>query len=282
MGKLDGLKGAFDKASGAIKETTSKVGEKAKEADVEKIRKTTVNALNSAKDVANNLQDQIKNFDAEKAKEAAINAADSGLKAMKKHFVDKAETDKTAKEILKNNIETNDKLSIEDSLKIVYILMLADQKADELEKETMRNIKNEVDIENSVDEAAIINYCDSLIEKSRGEEYLDYLIDEISNIIINSKNTKNGSISRKYLLWNLLVIAYSDGEYSKEEKEIIRVVTRRLEINKDVIQEMELAIQTIMSINEEKNILDGNQFDEKELKERVNTIMESVHELIGE
>jgi hypothetical protein len=99
--------------------------------------------------------------------------------------------------------------------------------------------------------------------------------------------TDTGVIDRKILLWNLVVIAYSDGEYSVDEGKIIRFVARTLGVDRAFIPEMESSIQALMAIeNEEKFLKESDrrygkiEAELNELTDRKNTIKQGIHALI--
>ena len=82
-------------------------------------------------------------------------------------------------------------------------------------------------------------------------------------------------------------MAYSDGEYSENEKAVLNIVSRRMEIDSSIILEMEAAVSTMDALMKQEDtfknsdkaysIIDANL---KEIEYRRNAIMQSVRELI--
>ena len=93
----------------------------------------------------------------------------------------------------------------------------------------------------------------------------------------------------KLLLWNLLVVAQSDSCYQEEEAKLIRYIARHLEIDKSIVPEMEHALRAMLAIENEMEWLKSTDrpFGTvepvlTELAERKATIVQAVHDLIGD
>ena len=96
-------------------------------------------------------------------------------------------------------------------------------------------------------------------------------------------------IAKSTLIWNLLSVAMGDGKYSKEERNLIKFIVRKLDIDKSIYLELENKMKTLESIdNEEKwiktvskpyNVVDKQI---KELSNRRETIIKSLKVLIND
>ena len=283
MGKFDDLKKSLAKTTEKVKETAKDAGDKLKNVDFKEVVDKTSNSI---KNTAGNLQDSIKNFDAATAKESVSEMVKKGGDALKQHFENAKETDRKVKSVLKESQLARDKVLPEDALKMIYLLMLADKTVSDEEKERFNLIVPELDVEGQCDKRAIVDECNDLLSTS-SNNFMDYISDGIQDALYHSKESGKGTIDKKLLLWNLLAVAYSDGEYSDSEKAVLNIVNRRMEIDPSIILEMETSVSTLDALmkqeeelkhsNKAYSIIDTNL---KEIEYRKNTIMQSVYELI--
>ena len=66
-----------------------------------------------------------------------------------------------------------------------------------------------------------------------------------------SEQVGNTIITPKLFIWDLLTIAYSDGNYNKVERKLIKYIVRKTNIDKAIFLEMESSLLTIMDIEKE-------------------------------
>ena len=242
MGKFDTLKQTLSKTAEKAKETAKDATGKLKDIDFKEVASKTEDTLKST---AQNLQSSIQNFDAATAKESVTNMAKNGVDALKQHFKNAKETDEKVKAVLKENALARDKVMTEDALKIVYLLMLADKTVSKEENERFDSIVKELDTENECNKQEIIDECNALIATSGNYDFMEYISDGVQDALHHSKEIGKGTINKKLLLWNLLAVAYSDGDYSEGEKSVLRIINRRMEIDPSIILEMETAVSTL-------------------------------------
>ena len=177
-----------------------------------------------------------------------------------------------------------------DAMKIVYYVMAADGKMDKLELKGFDNIGKQVDPKFKENKKEIEDECKKTIKAAKkNEEYLDILLESVVDIIKDSAKSSEGSIPPKLLLWNLIVIAFAEGKYSKTEKRIIHAVARRTKIDSTIVKEMENSVRTVQLIEKEETALRGSKkiYSEvdtilKELGHRKEVIMESAFALIND
>lgn len=119
------------------------------------------------------------------------------------------------------------------------------------------------------------------------EDFQDLLHEKIEKELTGSADSKERAVLPKQLIWNLLVTAYADQNYSSEEGRIIRHVIRTLNIDQGVIDEMENSLHAFEAIEEESEwllnsnicLLDKQEMIE-ELEKRKQVILDSVKTLI--
>ena len=284
MSKFDELKESLAKSAEKAKEAAAEAGTKLKETDYKELAQKTQDSLKST---AENVQTSIRNFDADSAKEDISNMAKKGTDSLKRYLQNSKETDSKVRRVLEENEREDEKLLPEDALKIIYLLMLSDKAVSDEENARFDHVVSELDVENSCDKTAIVDNCCAIVASSNSDDYLDFITDGIQDALHHSRLSGKGTIDKKLLLWDLLAVAYSDGEYSESEKAVLRVINRRMEIDPSIILEMETAVSTIDALaRQEDELRQSNrsyaEIDRclKEIEYRKNVIMQSVQELL--
>lgn len=284
MGKFDSLKKTLGSAAEKAKDVAKSTTDKLRDVDFKEVIDKTSSSI---KNTASNLQDSIKNFDADKAKESVSEMVKKGSEAIKQHLDNAKETDRKVKSVLQESQLSRDKVLPEDALKMIYLLMLADQNVSKEEEERFDSIVPELDVEEKCDKQQIIDGCKAIVAASDNKNFIDYISDGIQDALHHSKESGKGTINKKLLLWNLLSVAYSDGNYSKNEKAVLSIINRRMEIDPSIILEMEAAVSTLDAlIKQEEQFKNSDKTYSviaatlKEIEYRRNTIMQSVYELI--
>ena len=77
------------------------------------------------------------------------------------------------------------------------------------------------------------------IESWDSGEYYDQIHDYVENLIREENFYRTEGIQAKELINNLLVIAHSEGEYSADEKRLIRFIAGKTGVDDEVLTEME-------------------------------------------
>ena len=284
MGKFDSLKRSLSSAADKAKEAAKDAGNKLKNVDFKEVVDKTTSTVKNA---ADNIQDSIKNFDASSAKDSVTDMFKKGGDALKQHFENAKETDQKVKMVLQEAQLSKDKVLPEDALKMIYLLMLADERVSEEEIQRFNSIVPEFDLKGECSGQKIVDECNSLIVASNRRNYMDFVSDGIQDALFHSKQSGKGTIDKKLLLWNMLAVAYSDGEYSENEKTVLDIISRRMEIDPSMILEMEAAVSTLDALmKQEDSFKNSNKpysvinTNIAEIEYRRNTIMQSVRELI--
>lgn len=173
-------------------------------------------------------------------------------------------------------------------LKIYYYLIVIDGAATSKELQKFEEIGKKICISGDFNSKKyeILMDCDWQMKKSfSNSDYYDVIQagvkDSLNSIYYLSEEEK------KLILWDLLILAECDGKYSEEEKKLIQFILYRLEIDKTVYMEMELAIKSVMAVEREIEWVKTTnkpyvEIDGliKELTIRKNTILKSIQALI--
>ena len=119
------------------------------------------------------------------------------------------------------------------------------------------------------------------------EDEYAVLQDGIEEAIAVGANAKDAVITPKLLVWDLLTIAYSDGQYDEREHQLIKYVVRKLNIDKAVFLEMESSFLTLMDLEKEMQWIKTTDRPYltiesiiNEISDRKTVIFESVKDLI--
>ena len=250
----------------------------------DKVKKQIGNAAETAKKAAENLPDSVKEIDTEKTLKGFQKIGADTIQRAKTEgarLYDKAGSTFKKKEITKLIRE-------QDALEIMYYLIASDMNVAEEEIEMFDSIGHELDPEYGTYRNDLIARCNAEIGGiSDSEEFYDVVFGQVNRAILNSQSSDEGSIRPTVLLWDLVSIAFAENEYSANESRLIRSVARTLGIDASVLKEMESAIQTMMALNKEENILKAadRRYSEvepfiNEIADRKQTIMQNMRALM--
>ena len=194
-----------------------------------------------------------------------------------------------AKEPTQIQIDSNEPIkyiSTKCALTLIYYLMASDNVITDDEKNNFVLIGIELDKNFSDEIEAIITVCTNTISQSSNR--MEAIKNGIDISLTSPIYDNQQIISPKLLVWDLLTIACSDGQYDSSEKELIEYIVSKLDIEKAIYLEMENSILTLMDLDKEiKWIKSTNkqylviEENVNELENRKNTIFESVKTLIA-
>ena len=261
------------------------------------IQKSADDLKKTVSDAAENLPDSVKNINVGDSAKDAANKGKSALGSLVSKggaaLGDKLDRTKKTDEAVKTALEKGTNaageriVSVKDSLKLIYCLMAADGSISPEEEEKFREIGNSLDpdFEQWKDElTADLSMKEAVLPDE--DEYFDFIHDYAAEILYKAEDTGEG-IGAKTLIWDLLVMAFSEGDYSANERRLVRFAAKALSIDPAIPLEMEQTLRTITALDKEEEWLKSmnrpySVIEEQvnELKERRETIMTGVHALI--
>ena len=179
-----------------------------------------------------------------------------------------------------------------NAVKIIYYLMSADGVVSPEEEERFSLICKEVKFSDS-DRIDCIKQCKSKLgEAIDDEDTADIITENTVKLLSKDENYYcygDDKVPPKLLLWDLLTVAYSDGEYSSPEKKLIKKIVRELEIDKSIYLEMDNTIKATYALNKEKEYLSHSDMSWStvegymmEIDKRIKVIENSVKQLIAD
>lgn len=235
---------------------------------------------------AQKAQEAVKGFD---FKAAAGDVAAKGKDAAE--YL-KQKTDATVQavsEAVKKKEEVHGKITSEGAIELMCMVMAADGEISEQEISQLREIGEKLEDGFSEHQGQTVEASMALVKKLDGEDYQEELHDAVRDVIQRALNAPGATVPVKLLLWDLLVVAESDSAYQEEEAKLIRYIARHLEIDKSIIPEMEHSLRAVMAIEHEMDWLKATNrpFGTvepvlKELADRKDTILQGVHNLMGD
>ena len=177
-----------------------------------------------------------------------------------------------------------------NAVQIIYYLMSADGFVSPEEEEKFALICKEVKISDS-DRTECVRQCKSKLGEAIDDEDTADIITENTVKLLSIDEFdfcyEDDRVPPKLFLWDLLTVAYSDGEYSSSEKKLIKRIVRELEIDKSVYLEMDNTIKATYALNKEKvflahtdrpwSMIEGYMM---EINKRMEVIENSVKQLI--
>lgn len=192
-------------------------------------------------------------------KDAAEEGADKISESVKS-TVDRKKAEKAEKEADKK--AEAEKAAIESTgvkaiaprsaMKVFYYLMAADGEITSSEEEKFDEIGKELDPDFDEHKSTLFDECKNRMAKIIDtEDSYDALQDGVEAALSEEQVSKNGFITPKLLIWDLMTIAYSDEEYNDTERRLLKYIVRKLDISKNVFLEMETSLLTINDIERE-------------------------------
>jgi len=173
-----------------------------------------------------------------------------------------------------------------EALQIIYYLMAVDGEVCQAEEEKFDSIGSEITSLFKSVKADIWELCSEQIDKAIDkDDYYDVIHEGVEECLkeIDEYNDIEGSL----FVWNLLTIAFSDGKYTKEEQNLIKMVVRKLDLDKTMFLEMENSIKTILTLERQEEWLKTTNRSYTTIKDMVDevsrrkdVIMISVKELM--
>ena len=191
-----------------------------------------------------------------------------------------------------NNGKSREKritIPVRNALKVFYYLIAADGKILDEELRKFDEIGTALDPAFEAHKSEIIEECNEQLENTIDpEDYYDVLQDAVGEAIDSSRYDGGSFITPRLLLWNMLTIAYCDGDYAEQERRLLKCVVRKLNIDKAVFLEMENSILTVTELENELQWIkttDRPYLQIEAMLNRINhrrdTIFESVMALIA-
>ncbi|MBQ8330531.1 MAG: hypothetical protein IJX83_13160 [Lachnospiraceae bacterium] len=282
--KLKKLKDTVEKSADSIKKSVSDAAEKMPESA------KNINISESMKDMAGKGQSMMD----------ILKAKGDELISSRKEKED--ETKAAIKNALRDKKGGEAVFSVRDALRIMYCMILIDGNVSEEEEEKFCEIGLACDQDFDACKKQLIDECNGVVqsESAQGidfvsiasvdsEEYYDQIHDYVGDLIKEENFYQTEGVRAKWLIWNLLAIAYSEGDYSTNERRLMRYIAKKSGVDNTVLLEMEHTFSTLIAIEKEEEWLKSSDRPYKVIEERVvelsnrkDTIMQGINALISD
>ena len=281
---LKKLKDTVEKSADSIKKSVSDAAEKMPESA------KNINISESMKDMAGKGQSMMD----------ILKAKGDELVSSRKEKED--ETKAAIKNALRDKKGGEAVFSVRDALRIMYCMILIDGNVSEEEEEKFCEIGLAYDQDFDACKKQLIDECNGVVqsESAQGidfvsiasvdsEEYYDQIHDYVGDLIKEENFYQTEGVRAKWLIWNLLAIAYSEGDYSTNERRLMRYIAKKSGVDNTVLLEMEHTFSTLFAIEKEEEWLKSSDRPYKVIEERVvelsnrkNAIMQGINALISD
>ena len=134
-----------------------------------------------------------------------------------------------------------------------YYLLSSDGEVTQDEISTFDEIGEELDPEGFTSyREEIIEACLKQLSKAENDdEYYDVLLEGLDRALSDRTEIIEEGITSRLLLWDMLIMAYSNEEYDTNERKVIRHLVRIMDIDKSVYLEMERIADTSLAVKQE-------------------------------
>ncbi len=181
--------------------------------------------------------------------------------------------------------------SAKSAVAVFYYLMSVDGQIAEKELQKLDEIGAEIDAKN------YMSYRDKIIERCENqkmfviedEDHYDVISEGVDKELYADISDDEDVIASRLLIWDLLVISYSDEVYHHDERRLIKHIVRISGIPTSVFLEMELLIRSAVEVENERKRLSTSDrpYSEiapiiEELDRRIAYISESAKNLIDD
>lgn len=277
------IKESVGKSAGGIRKTLSDAAEKLPEAA------KSINIPEPMKDMVEKGQNMM---DSLKAKGDELAAARKEKSDETKAAINAAMSDERGTQAV---------FSVRDSLRILYCLMLIDGAVALEEEAKFSEIGLSCDPDFNIYKKQLIDECYAAaqsesaqgvefvsLETEDSEEYYDQIHNYVGNLIKEENFYRTEGVRAKELLWNLLATAYSEDDYSENEKRLIRFIADKSGVDRAILPEMERKLIALTEIEKEEELLKSTDWPRKaieesaaELSKRKNSIMQEIDALVS-
>ena len=152
-----------------------------------------------------------------------------------------------------------------------YYLVAVDKIVSDEEIDTFESIANEIDpnfysmYKESISEEYRIQ-IGKLIDE---EDFYDVILEGVDKALFQKLSEGEQGIPSRLLLWNLFVVAFCNGDYSSEERRLIRHIVRMLDIENDIFLEMEQLMKANVAVEKELEAIERSDKPYNEIRPMV-------------
>ncbi len=175
------------------------------------------------------------------------------------------------------------------AIRVIYYLMAADGEISGSELEKFQELCRSLDPGSEAYQDALLASCRKELENvTELGGYRSALQAAVDRALQEPQPDQGPLITPELLVWDLLVLASSDGSYSPEEKELVSHIARKMAVDEAVFLELESSMLTAMDLEKEIHWIKTTdrpyltiEAMVNELQNRRNVVLEGVKALIA-
>lgn len=154
-----------------------------------------------------------------------------------------------------------------NALSVFYYLIAVDGYVTDSEIETYTSVCRELDpfFDQYSNEISAL-YCEHIQTMIEDEDFYDVIIEGVDKLLANSCDDGVDGISSRLLLWNLLVVAFADGDYTSLKRRFIKHIVRTKNIGKEVFLEMEQLMKANVAVTKEIETMERSEKPYNEIR----------------
>ncbi|MBT1175281.1 TerB family tellurite resistance protein [Bifidobacterium sp. LC6] len=162
------------------------------------------------------------------------------------------------------------------ALQAFYYLMAVDGAVKAEEMERFNGIGKELDNDHFHEYAdRLVHSCDDYLSQYAGkdDDRYDVIVEGVDKALSKHADSVDGVASR-LLLWNMLAVAYADGDFDQAERKLIRHIARTVIKERSIYPEMEHLMRAAQSVREELAWITSSNRPYAEVQPVVETLRE--------
>ena len=168
-----------------------------------------------------------------------------------------------------------------DALQAFYYLIAVDGSVRDDERALFDHIGDNLDAKHFHDyRKEIIDSCDERINQCHdSDDRYDVIVEGVDAVLSHRTDKRAAGIAPRLLLWNMLSVAFADGEYDAVESRLIRHIARTMIADRSIYPEMEHLMRAAYDVRGELDWISNSELPYSEVRPMVDQLEERVNVL---
>lgn len=168
-----------------------------------------------------------------------------------------------------------------DALQAFYYLIAVDGSVRDDERALFDHIGDNLDAKHFHDyRKEIIDSCDERINQCHdSDDRYDVIVEGVDAVLSHRTDKRAAGIAPRLLLWNMLSVAFADGEYDAVESRLIKHIARTMIADRSIYPEMEHLMRAAYDVRGELDWISNSELPYSEVRPMVDQLEERVNVL---
>lgn len=155
-----------------------------------------------------------------------------------------------------------------DALQAFYYLIAVDGSVRDDERALFDHIGDNLDAKHFHDyRKEIIDSCDERINQCHdSDDRYDVIVEGVDAVLSHRTDKRAAGIAPRLLLWNMLSVAFADGEYDAVESRLIRHIARTMIADRSIYPEMEHLMRAAYDVRGELDWISNSELPYSEVR----------------